>query len=147
VDDARFNTSLAASRLRVVVPADFEHAAIPVPVTRNDTRASCIACIAADSHALKRLIVIPGKTLEMELWECDHAFDTCHIRMQEHRFLTTDLIADRANPVFFPDMIQSHQSLGCAGPMALIFDGFACEVSLQNFRRFITRFTGVHSRL
>jgi hypothetical protein len=43
-----------------VVLIDFEDTTIPIPVARNDKRASWVACIVAKSRALKPVIVIPA---------------------------------------------------------------------------------------
>jgi hypothetical protein len=67
LDETRFDTWVDASRLMVVVPVDFENTAIPIPVTRNDKRTSCVACIVANGRALKPIIVIPRKTIEQKM--------------------------------------------------------------------------------
>jgi transposase len=128
VDETGFNTWVDASRLKVLVPADFEGTEIPIPVSRNDKRASCIACIVASGRALKPLIVIPRKTIEIDLYECGFTPDTCHILFQENGFLTTDLFVEWAMTVFFPDTIQMRQSLGYEGPVFLVLDGFSGHI-------------------
>jgi transposase len=101
VDETGFDAWVGASRLRVVVPVDLEESAIPIPVTRKDKRASCIACNVANGCALKPVIVIPRKTIEIDLYECGFTPDTCHVVFQEHGFLTGELFAEWAEAVFF----------------------------------------------
>jgi hypothetical protein len=98
-------------------------------VSRDDKRASCVACIVANGRAPKPLIVIPRKTIEFELYECGFTPDRCHILFQENGFLTTELFAEWAEAIFFPDTIQTRQSLGYVGPIFLILDGFAGHFS------------------
>jgi hypothetical protein len=102
IDEAGFNSWVGASRLRVVVPLDFEETVIPIPVSINDKRASCVACIVANGRALKLLTVVPGKTIEIELYKCALTPDRCHILFQENGFLTTELFAEWDVAVFFP---------------------------------------------
>jgi hypothetical protein len=71
VAETVFDTSVDASRLRVMVPVDFEDITIPIPVTRNDKCASCASCIVANGRALKPLIVIPGKLLRLTCTNVD----------------------------------------------------------------------------
>jgi hypothetical protein len=105
IDETEFDTWVDASCLRVVVPVDFEDTAIPIRVTRNDRRTSYVACIVANSRTLKPFIVMPCKTIEIDLYEYGFMSDTCHILFQEHGFLTCEIFAEWAEAVFFPDMI------------------------------------------
>jgi hypothetical protein len=113
----------------VVVPVDFEDTAIPIPVTINYKRASCVACIIANSGAPKPLIVIPHKTVETDLYECEFTPDMHHILFQEHDLLTREIFAEWTEAVFFPDTIRMRQSLDYAGRIFLIPDGFAGHLS------------------
>jgi hypothetical protein len=67
--------------------------------------------------------------IEIDLYECGFSPDTCHIMFQERGFLTAELFAEWADAIFFPDVIHSRQSLGYAGPIFLILDGFAGHLS------------------
>jgi hypothetical protein len=89
----------------VVVPVDFEDTVLLIAVTRNDKRAPCVAGIAANIRVPKPLIVIPRKTIEIDLYEYGYTPDTCRILFQEHGFLTREIFAEWAEAVVFPDMI------------------------------------------
>jgi hypothetical protein len=129
VDEAGFNSWVDASRLRVVVPLDFEETVVPIPVSRNDKHASCVPCIVANGATLQPLIVIPRKPIEIELYECGFTPDRCYILFQENGFLTPELFAEWAEAIFFPDTIRTRQSLGYVGRTFLIRDGFAGHLS------------------
>jgi hypothetical protein len=114
-----------------LIPAiqDNCQSAIPIPVARNDKRASRIACVLANCRALKPVIVIPRKTIEIDVYECGFTRDTCHVVVQEHGFLIAELCAEWAEAVFFTGVIQTRRSRAYGG---LIFSfSMALQVMLQ----------------
>jgi hypothetical protein len=68
-DEAGFHELGDVTRHRVIVHAEFTDDKIDIPISRADSRASVIACIAADGHLLTPMVIVPRKTVEIELYE------------------------------------------------------------------------------
>jgi hypothetical protein len=125
VDEVGCDQWVDKLRRSVIVPADYDKSSIDVPVMRNDSRATMIACIAADGRPLKPLIVLPRKTAETELYECGLTPDAVALLYQENGFANSRLFEWWVFNLFIPDTLLQRQKLGYAGLIFLILDGFA----------------------
>jgi hypothetical protein len=125
VDEVGFDSWVDAKRIAVVVPADYVGSEIAVPMSRNDSRASIIACVAANGRHLKPDIVIPRQTLETELDESGFPPESCCVVHQENGFVTSRLFEDWLEKMLIPDVISQRERLRWEGPVLLILDGFS----------------------
>ena len=69
IDQSGFQEWADKRNLIVVVPADFTQDEIKIPVARTTKRASILAGIAADGSTITPAVIVPRKTIEMELFE------------------------------------------------------------------------------
>jgi hypothetical protein len=72
MDESGFSDYREARRETVVVPVDYPGDTTPIPFDRNIKRAIMVPAIAADGTALKPLIIILRKTIEVELILCQY---------------------------------------------------------------------------
>jgi hypothetical protein len=70
----------------VIVLAEFTDNKIDIPISRADNQASVIACIAVDGYSLTLMVIIPRKTVKIELYECGFMPDAYSFVWQEHGF-------------------------------------------------------------
>jgi hypothetical protein len=67
----------------VIVPAEYDKPSIDIPISRTDSRASMVACIAADGRPLKPVIILPRKTAGIvSNWNPDAQALVCRIDRQ-----------------------------------------------------------------
>jgi hypothetical protein len=105
VDEVGLGSWVDASRIAVVVPAEYTGSEIAAPRSRGDSRASMTACVAANGRHLKPYAVVPRKTLEVELYESGFPPESCHIVHQENGFVTSQLFEDRLENILVLDVI------------------------------------------
>jgi hypothetical protein len=129
VDEVGFDSWVDATQTTVIVPAEYEGSQIPIPISRNDARATMVACISADGRSLTPLIVIPRKSIEVELFECGFTPDCCRIHSQPNGFLTAALFEEWFFTIYIPDTLEQRRRLGYAGLIFLILDGFSGHVT------------------
>jgi hypothetical protein len=91
VDEVGFDSGVDASRIAVVVPAGYTESDIAVPVNRGNSRASMTDCVAANGLHLKPYVIVPRKTLKVELYESGFPLESCRIVHQEDGFVTSQL--------------------------------------------------------
>jgi hypothetical protein len=125
VDEVWVDSWVDASRAAVIVPFRYPGTEIAVPVPRGDLCASAIACVAANDRSLKAYIVVPRKTLEVELYESGFPPDSCGVVHQENGFVTSQLFNDWLEKVLIPDAIIQRERFGWEGPIFLVLDGFS----------------------
>jgi hypothetical protein len=105
VVEVGFDLWVDASRMVVVVTSSYPGTEIAVPVARGDSLASMIACVVRNGRSLKPYIVMPRKTLEVELYESGFPPESCCIAYQEKGFVTSQLFNDCLEKVLIPDVI------------------------------------------
>ena len=64
---------------------------IKIPVARATKRASILAGIAADGSTITPAVIVPHKTIEMELFENGYTPDKVMLAYQENGFFTTEI--------------------------------------------------------
>jgi hypothetical protein len=124
VDEGDFHEWVDATRHRVIVSAGFTDDKIDVPISRTDSRASVIACIATDGHSLTPMVIVPRKTVEIELHEFGFVPNAYSFVWQENGFCTR-LLFERWCFEVFPDTVERCRRLGYTGLIFLILDGFS----------------------
>jgi hypothetical protein len=112
-----------ARELRVLVPDDYEHDTIPVPVDRNTKRSTLVACITADGFRFKPFIIVDRVTAEKELPMYGYHARNVALNFQENAYMNTPLFEKWAHEVFFPQVEERRRELHYAGRALLLLDG------------------------
>jgi hypothetical protein len=112
VNEVGFDSWVDASRIAVVVPAEYTGSEIAVPVSRGDSRASVIDCMVANGRHVKPYAVVLRKTLEVELYELGIPPESCRVVHQENEFVTSQLFKDWLENVLVSNVIAQIQKLG-----------------------------------
>jgi hypothetical protein len=94
VNEVGFDSWVDASRIAVVVPAEDTGNKIAVPMSRGNSRSSMRSCMAIDGRHLKPYVVVPRKTLKVELYESGCPPESSRIVHQENGFVTPQLFED-----------------------------------------------------
>lgn len=102
IDESGYCEWVDVQDLKVIVPCDYKSDEIEIPVDRNSKRASMITGICADGSSLIPVVVIPRKTIEVELFENGYTEDKVTIIVQENSFFDTFSFMKWANTNFFP---------------------------------------------
>jgi hypothetical protein len=87
MDETGFADHLDAREERIMVPATYLHATIPLPVDCNMKRSTMVAGVAADGAALKPMIIVPRVTIERELLLWGYGSGKVFFKFQENRFI------------------------------------------------------------
>jgi hypothetical protein len=125
VDEVGFDSWVDVNRMGGVVPAHSVGTEIALPISRNDSRRSMIACVAANGRCFKPDIVVPRKTLETELDESGFPPESCCSVHHENGFVTSLLCDDWPEMGLEPDVISQRERLRWEGPVFRILDGFS----------------------
>jgi hypothetical protein len=129
VDEAGFHEWVDATRHRVIVPAEFKGNKSDVSISRANSWVSMMACIAADGQLLTPMVIVPRKTVEIELYQCDFMPDAYSFVWQENDFCTR-LFFDRwCFELFFPDTVEQYCRFRYTGFIFLILDGCSGHAS------------------
>ena len=67
LDEAGFDSYVDARKIKRVVPASFLEREIPIPVSRQEKRATLLAAVCADGYCLRPMVVLQRVTVEREL--------------------------------------------------------------------------------
>ena len=67
IDESGFQEFVDHTECTVIVPIEYEHSKINIPITRKERRATLLGAISCDGSRLKPLIIISRKTYESEL--------------------------------------------------------------------------------
>jgi hypothetical protein len=92
MDETQFADYVDASEKRVIVPATYPHATIPIPVDRNMKQSTTVARVAADGIASKPMIIILRVTIERELLLWGYGSGKVIFKFQENGFITRPLL-------------------------------------------------------
>ena len=104
IDQSGFQEWADKRNLVVVVPAEVTQDEIKIPVARTTKRASILAGIAADGSTITPAVIVPRKTIEMELFENGYTPDKVMLAYQENGFFTIEIFERWAFEVFFPEI-------------------------------------------
>jgi hypothetical protein len=129
IDEAGHQCWQDAHRETVIVPVSYTEETIPMPVRRNEKRATLLGGICADGTVLDPLVIVPRVTIEKELLLLGGA--KLHIAYQPNGFITQELFEEWCRDVLFPFFWAQRQSLGYDGFGVLILDGCSCHNSDQ----------------
>jgi hypothetical protein len=127
IDESGFADYPDSRRETVVVPSDYPNDTIPLPFDRNTKRATMVAAIAADGSALKPLIIVPRKTIEMELLLWGYDAQKVIFEYQENGFITIKLFEKWLSMVLLPYISACRARTGYQGRAVLLLDGCACH--------------------
>jgi hypothetical protein len=67
VDKTGCSEHADSHEVRAVVPIEYLHPSVPVPVGRHSKRSRLTACVAADGHRMKPFLIVQRVTAEAEL--------------------------------------------------------------------------------
>ena len=129
VDESGFNEFVDCRQTIRVVPTNYEFNSVPVPVTRSEKRATLIAGICADGHALKPMVVLQRDTVEQELLLRGYTNDRVFLTRSEKGFVTTSLFTLWGKHVLLPEVRRRRSEHEYDGPALLLLDGFGCHQS------------------
>lgn len=129
VDESGFNEFVDARETTRIVPTDYAHNSIPVPITRAEKRATLIGAICADGHALKPMVVLQRETIEAELLVRGYTVDKVLFGRSEKGFVTTKLFTRWGRQALLPEIRRRRAELEYDGPALLLLDGFGCHTS------------------
>ena len=101
LDETGFNEWADAKDCMVVVPVQYQGNGIPLATKRQCKRATLLGCIAADRSSLKPFVIVPRKTIEIELLLNGYTNEKVEIVFQENGFIDTVLF-ERWAEKFFP---------------------------------------------
>jgi hypothetical protein len=111
----------------VLVPCDFPHDKVPIPIDRSQKRCTLLAGIAADGTCLAPMVVVPMKTIEEEMYTMGCTPDKVRYVHQENGFITGDLFNVYVDEILFPFIQDTRASLRFPGQAVVILDGCTCH--------------------
>jgi hypothetical protein len=104
MDETGFADDVDATKERVIVPATYRHATIPVPVDRNMKRPTMVAGVIVDGTALKPMIIVPRVTIERELLLSGYGSGKVIFEFQGNGFITIRLFEEWMSAVLIPSV-------------------------------------------
>lgn len=129
IDEAGCSDWTDAHEITVLVPNQYEKSTIEIPVDRNSKRATIVACIAADGSFLKPMIILPRKTMELDLLMWGYTNEKALFAYQKNAFMTTVLFEEWAKNVFFEELKKRRQLYDYNGQAVIIMDGLSAHYS------------------
>lgn len=127
VDESGFNEFVDARHTTRIVPAEYEFDSVPVPITRAEKRATLVAAICADGHAMRPMVVLQRETVESELLLRGYTLDKVHLTRSDKGFVTTKLFLTWGRDTLIPEVRRRRAEFGYDGPALLLLDGFGCH--------------------
>jgi hypothetical protein len=104
----------------VIVPATYPDDTIPIPVDRSIKRAALVGGIVAGSKALDPLVIVPRKTMEIELIAWGYGRSHIPFRYQENGFITTLVFEDWLTNVLIPYIVEERIKSDYTGTAVLL---------------------------
>jgi hypothetical protein len=123
LDESGFQEWADRKDVRVVVPSVYSANEIQIPCKRGAKRASMLGCIAADGSSLVPLIIVPRKTIEVELFEVGYTPDKVLVRFQENGFISAALFDEWVHSILVPAIHERRQKIGYTGWAVVLLDG------------------------
>jgi hypothetical protein len=127
IDETGHQCWVDAHKESVIVPIGYLEDSIPIPVTRNEKRATLLGGISAAGDMLEPLVIVPRVTIERELMLLGG--ENLHVVYQPNGFVTAELFEQWCVEVLFKYFRDKRETLGYAGPGLLILDGCSCHKS------------------
>lgn len=124
IDEAGFSEWADSTKMTVLVPVDAKTEDTKIPIEREGKRASFLAGICADGSTLKPAIVVPRKTIELELYDQGYTPDKLCICSSDSGFFATEQFLTWAFECFFPEIRKKREEYKYKGECLLILDGF-----------------------
>jgi hypothetical protein len=122
-----------------VVPVSHAGDYVYVPVSRAGKRITLIACIARDGSTLRPEVIIPRKTVDIDMVLTGLTSEKVTIRSQRHGFIDTRIFDSWFEETFIPELLRRRAVHGYQGPAVLLID----NCSAHNGPRF-HELCGVH---
>jgi hypothetical protein len=91
LNESRHCEWVNAQEEKVIVPAAFPDAQIPIPVKRQSTRSTLLGASAASGISLGPVVIVHWETTETELCESAYTLDQMSFGQQENAFITSEL--------------------------------------------------------
>ena len=129
LDEAGFDQFADRRRTRRIVPTEYTLNEIPTPVSRNEKHATLLACICADGHCMRPLLVLQRETMECELLQLGYTLDKVIYGRSATGYMNTELFLLWAEHSFLPELRDRRAKLGYSGPALLLLDGFGVHHS------------------
>lgn len=124
IDESGCNEFADAMNTIVIVPSDFPHNEIKIPVKRCSKNTSIIGAICCDGSTITPGVVVNRKTIETELYEAGYTDDKVCIGHQENGFFNKDTFQEWAEKYFFPEIMKRREKYEYQGEALVILDGF-----------------------
>ena len=112
-----------AREKKVIVPSCRVHERNVYPVDRNGKRCTALHCIASDGKFLKPLMVLPRKTVDVEVFD-ELSPDDVMLEESPTGFINTEIFCHWFDQVFIPYVQKKREYTEYDGPAVLIMDGF-----------------------
>lgn len=123
IDESGYQSMVDSRKINCVVPLDFPEQTINVPVDAKEKRSTLLAGIFADGTYLKPTIVVPRKTVEIELYHNGYTPDKVQIYTQENGFFEAGLFGRWAEEVVVPEDEKRRAEHEYKEAFALLMDG------------------------
>ena len=112
LDEMGYSDYADTSLVKMVVPSWVNDGVFPVERTKK--RITILHCIFADGTFIKPLIIVPRKTIELELFDIGLTPDKVIVMFQENGFVDTHCFLTWASNVFFPEIanrLEKHRKI------------------------------------
>ena len=129
IDESGFQEYCDSTEMHVIVPSSYLEDTIDIPVNRNTKRATFLGSIAADGSYLAPMIVVPRKTLEVEVLRFGLTSDKVLFRYQCNGFINTTIFEDYIIEVLIPYLKSRKDQLGWEHHAVIILDNCSCHMS------------------
>jgi hypothetical protein len=106
-----------------LVPRDYAHPSVPVPVDRHSRRSTFTAGIAVDGFRAKPFVIVPRVTVENELELSGYDQTNGYIAFLENTFVTSHLFELSGTEAFFPLIVQWRNERDDHGKVILLING------------------------
>jgi hypothetical protein len=127
VDETGFSEWADAKDTQVIVPIEYDHPTIKVPVHRSAQRRSMCICIGADGSAMRPFIIVERVTGDEDMRLMGYTEEKVHLSFQKAAFMTKHLWEEWADTVFFPDLARRRRDFQYEGRACLLLDGLTCH--------------------
>ena len=127
LDESGFQKFADARNNTIIIPKNSDLKFYPI--SRNEKRATFLAAVAADGHAIKPLLILARKNVELELFLAGYTDDQAVFAYNENGFITTDIFERYLVEVFIPYVNVRRSQLNYYGKAVLTMDNCSCHTS------------------
>jgi hypothetical protein len=111
----------------VIAPRSSPEDEVAVAMERHQKRVRNLVGIKADGSILKSLVIVPRKSIEIELDELGHTPDQVIYAMHESGFINSALFEVWSKQVLFPDVEETRTRIGYERDAHLLLDECSCH--------------------